>query len=79
MDVTDVTAAADAPLIVVTEMVFCPPTSPLPPCGWCSRGGDTGSDFTLIDKGDVEGGGVLLDMARWGSPLQEKTFPLRFL
>lgn len=32
---------------------------------WWSRGGDTGSDFTLIAIGDVLGGGVLFDTARW--------------
>lgn len=37
-------------------------------CGcaiWWSRGGETGSDFTLIAIGDVLGGGVLFDTARW--------------
>lgn len=42
---------------------------------WSLRGGDTGSDFTLMDSGDAgwaDGGGVLLEMARWGSPLRER-------
>lgn len=32
---------------------------------WWSLGGDTGSDLTLIAIGDVLGGGVLFDTARW--------------
>lgn len=32
---------------------------------WWSRGGDTGSDLTLIAIGDVLGGGVLFDTAKW--------------
>lgn len=32
---------------------------------WWSRGGDTGSDFTLIGIGEVDGGGVLFDTAKW--------------
>lgn len=31
---------------------------------WWSRGGDTGSDFTLMAIGDVLGGGVLFDTAK---------------
>lgn len=37
---------------------------------WWSRGGDTGSDFTLIGIGDVDGGGVLFDTANWLSALK---------
>lgn len=32
---------------------------------WWSRGGDTGSDFTFTAIGDVLGGGVLFDTAKW--------------
>lgn len=37
---------------------------------WWSRGGDTGSDFTFIGIGDVDGGGVLFDTANWVNALQ---------
>lgn len=40
----------------------------LPP--WGSRGGLIGSLFIFTGNGDVAGGGVLLDTARWGRPLQ---------
>lgn len=36
----------------------------------CSRCGDNGSALTLIASGDVDGGGVLADMARCGTPLE---------
>lgn len=39
---------------------------------WWSRGGDTGSDFTFIGIGDVDGGGVLFDTANWVNALQNK-------
>jgi len=46
-----------------------PPLDPLlPPCG--SLGGLIGSLFIFTGKGDVDGGGVLLDTAKWGRPLQ---------
>lgn len=66
-------------IVVVKPGVQCPPP-PLPPLlpppppppiifVWCSRGGETGSDFTLMCSGDVEGGGVLFDTAKCGKPL----------
>lgn len=54
-----------------------PPLDPLlPPCG--SLGGLIGSLFIFTGKGDVDGGGVLLDTARWGRPLQcKKSFVIQ--
>lgn len=39
---------------------------------WCSRGGLIGSLLILTGNGDVDGGGVLLDTAKCGRPLQNK-------
>lgn len=47
------------------------PAEPLLFCWWWqperSRGGDCGSDLTLIETGEVAGGGVLFGTAKWGS------------
>lgn len=39
----------------------------------CSLCGDNGSALTLIASGDVDGGGVLLEMERCGTPLKKKS------
>lgn len=39
---------------------------------WWSRGGETGSDFTLIGIGDIDGGGVLFETANCVNPLYSK-------
>lgn len=43
-------------------------------CEWllASRGGEMGSLLIFTGSGDVEGGGVLLDTAKWGRPLEKK-------
>lgn len=37
---------------------------------WCSRGGEIGSALIFTDSGEVDGGGVLFETARWGKPLK---------
>lgn len=37
---------------------------------WCSRGGEIGSALIFTDSGEVDGGGVLFETARWGKPLE---------
>lgn len=56
------------PNVVIADW-FCP--IKLFWCEWWSLGGDTGSDLTLTDRGDVEGGGVLFDTAKCGKPLKK--------
>lgn len=41
-------------------------------CKMCSLCGDNGSALTLIASGDVDGGGVLLEMERCGTPLKKR-------